>query len=482
MKTLGRVLGPGLLAAMTSLSWGIAASQDDRAKVPAPDAQKEALKVIREVFKQEFAQRPGTARLALAQKLQQQGLETKDDPVTQYTLLVEARDLFLEGGETDRAMNAIHLLGTRFLIESGAMKLAALGSAARSAKTPQEQASLARTCLSLLDETFAEADFETAVKFAELASTSAKKAKDFQLTGRAQVRSKEASELRTKFERLRQAREMLQANSEDPPSSALVGRHECLIRGNWEVGIPLLAKGSDEAIRSLARSDLASPKSPADQLAVGDGWWNLADSESATARFQLRGRALYWYEKCAPGLTGLNQARVSQRLGVLRGEHLLSHGDWVDCTNPALFGYSGKPGDPVQVTPKPGTSSTVKLREFPTGEIDGLNIRVHCETGSFGLAVFERDSTAVWVDGPNLFFQVAYRTGGTNWKPYLEQKLERADDCWVTILIQEGNYVVYREGQEVYRLKTDASAITSLSLIANAGPVRFDDLKFRRRH
>src|SRR5207245_2729663 len=127
----------------------------------------------------------------------------------------------------------------------------------------------------------AEDDYDTAGKSAEQAASLARGAKDITLSSRAQTRGKEAADLKAKYDRFRKAKETLAANPQDPASSTLVGRYECFTKGNWAAGLPLLAAGSEESTRALAASDLASPTNPPDQMAVGDAWWALGDSESA---------------------------------------------------------------------------------------------------------------------------------------------------------------------------------------------------------
>src|SRR5262249_48670421 len=52
----------------------------------------------------------------------------------------------------------------------------------------------------------------------------------------------------------------------------------------------------------------------AEQVSVGDAWWNLADAERGVAKGQILLRAKHWYEQARPQLSGFNLTRVEKRL------------------------------------------------------------------------------------------------------------------------------------------------------------------------
>ena len=90
-------------AALFSL---VASKGDDPARLPVPDTvhQEAALKLVKGLFKEEFAQRKAEDRKALSLKLLQQAEETKDDPAGKYVLFAQARDLAAEIGDLELAL------------------------------------------------------------------------------------------------------------------------------------------------------------------------------------------------------------------------------------------------------------------------------------------------------------------------------------------------------------------------------------------
>lgn len=77
----------------------------------------------------------------------------------------------------------------------------------------------------------------------------------------------------------------------------------------------MLALGSDAKLKDLASKDLAEPSAAADQVEIGDGWWELAENENRISKAELQKRAGYWYQIALPNLTGLTKVRVEKRLG-----------------------------------------------------------------------------------------------------------------------------------------------------------------------
>ena len=52
------------------------------------------------------------------------------------------------------------------------------------------------------------------------------------------------------------ADEKLKTNPDDPQANLALGRYRCFAKGDWEAGLPLLAKSGDAALASLAKKAL----------------------------------------------------------------------------------------------------------------------------------------------------------------------------------------------------------------------------------
>jgi hypothetical protein len=87
------------------------------------------------------------------------------------------------------------------------------------------------------------------------------------------------------------------------------------VKDKWEEGLPLLAKGSDETLRKLAREEATSPTDPAARRSLATGWWTAVPKERVKA-YKNGGllRALHWYEQALPGLRGAEKVEADQRI------------------------------------------------------------------------------------------------------------------------------------------------------------------------
>src|SRR5262249_31412702 len=146
-----------------------------------------------------------------------------------------------------------------------------------------------------------------------------------------QARSKDVDSIRKGYEEVKEQAAKLEKTLDDPEINLAVGKFRCWLKGSWEKGLPLLARGSNARLQAQAEKDLAAPTEAVARVQVADGWWDLAQVEQGIAKMHLLQRARYWYEQAVPELTGLTKARVEKRLqelDKLTEGHRLSE-DWL---------------------------------------------------------------------------------------------------------------------------------------------------------
>jgi hypothetical protein len=458
----------------------LAGSLQDDPRLPVPDAAalKESEKLIRDLFKDEYARKAPADRQQLSRKLYQQAQESKDSPAPRYVLLRESADLAAEVQDLFNCFKSYEELAKAFRVEGWKLKFAALAAASKTARTNEDSVALAGFYLRLVDEAIAGEDLETAKKSIDAATVAARKGKDLGLTVKAQSRDKELADLRSRMEKLKKARETLARTPDDGPSCLVLGQHECFVKGNWKDGLPLLAKCSDGALKDLATRDLSEPTGATAQAAVGDGWWDLSEKESAQALKQnLRQRAHAWYEKAAAALTGLHKTKVDKRLKILRLEQL-HRGSWVDVSDPKMYGASGKPGDAVEATRERITPS-----KLPSGVFDGLFVRIRIKSGSANV-IYEPERCGTWIQTVNPHIITGrFNPAEERWEPEGKQIIPVAieEEYLLTVLLTGGEWVVYLHSEEKGRLKTTATSLTTFEFDAPNGVVLFDQMRLRRK-
>jgi hypothetical protein len=309
-------IGPGPVGQAASKGGATEAepkSEGKRLAVPDEQAQAKVLKVIKELYKADYAKRKPQEMLELAAKLTQEAADTKDDPAARFVLLREASELAARAGDATVTLQTVDELAREFDIDVLALKAERL-AAVIPAATPTANLAAAEACLTLLDEALAADDYEQALRLVSLATDAARKARSTALTSRAEARSKEVQAFQKEFETVKAARAKLREKPDDPDASLAVGKYLCLAKGDWKKGLPLLAQGGDAALRAAAQQELDSPADAEAQAKLGDGWWDAAGKATGRAKTQMQVRAIYWYEQAAPELKGLVKARVDKRL------------------------------------------------------------------------------------------------------------------------------------------------------------------------
>lgn len=444
----------------------------DRTVVPDSAAQKEAEILLREVFKEEYAKKTAADKAALADRMVLQSRETRDDSASRFVLLREAQELYSQAGDLERSLITIDELGKLYTIDAFVLKSAALTSATKIAKTSEDCVRLANAQLRFSEDAVQADQYDSADKAVQAAGTAARRANSSHLIVRTIAKAKDVADLRSRFERLKKARETLVTSPEDAPSNLALGHFQAAIKGNWEAGLPLLAKGSDGALKLAAEKDLGVPTEASDQAAIGDAWWDLAEKETAAVRENLRSRALFWYGLAEEKLTGLVRAKISKRILDTRMEKI-NRGVWVDVSDPKLY---GKGLSPLDVS-----SKRTPLERFPSGTYDGLTVRAKAESGdaTFGVQ-YEPERYDMEINTLTGRFSACHLEG-TQWKGDVIAMCPKKDEYILTLLIGEGEHVFYVDGREVGRMKSINEKIPGLQFYGFVGNTQFDQIKLRKK-
>lgn len=351
-------------AVLLVLVAGLAPAQE---RVQPPDAAKqaEAEKVIKDLFKQEYAKKGAADRVALAGQLLEQGVQTKDDPASRYVLYREAALLAAEGGDLPLALRAVDHLSNDYVVGPARLKATVLERAGAKAASPEGHKAVVSAALQALEEAVEADDFDTAEQLGALAKAAASKAKAVALVTAADARVSELAPLRKDFEKVKPALDTLAKKPTDAAANSVVGRYRCFAQGDWERGLPYLAQGDDARLKAQAEKDAAAPKAAADQVAVADGWSDLAAKQEGAAKWQMQRRAYSWYKRALPGLTGLTKTKVEKRMEELealartQGRRLEKGTSWVvlfRSSDPSIWNTQVSKGTdyaiPVEKAPK----------------------------------------------------------------------------------------------------------------------------------
>jgi hypothetical protein len=132
---------------------------------------------------------------AQAKKLIGEFNETKDNPASEFILLLLTKDIATQAGDGQAAFRAIDTLAEKFHADANIMKMTVLAKFASAAQNPAQHRSIAEQALKLADQAMGQDHFMVANQLDRLALAEAKRALDKELLAQAQGRMAEVAEL-----------------------------------------------------------------------------------------------------------------------------------------------------------------------------------------------------------------------------------------------------------------------------------------------
>jgi hypothetical protein len=303
-----------LVCLVAAFGRGQNAGQDLRQPVPNSSKQSPVLREVREHYKAEYANRDAASQLQLARTFRKEAASS-DDPVRQFVLLREARELAVNGGDLDEAFGIIDDMARTFTVDASDMKVTAMAGSLDRARVPPRQ--LADQYLKIADTALTTYDVRMASQAMVLAKRIVYGSHDAAATARVHEVDLRVHEASRQLAPVAAAANYLKDHPDDPRANLTVGRFVCFFRGMWDEGLPLLAKGSDKTLADLAAADLARPEDALAQMQLADRWWNRPDSKE-TPQKSSHLRAAWWYEKAIPQLKDQQKILAQQRIAETR--------------------------------------------------------------------------------------------------------------------------------------------------------------------
>ncbi len=341
-------------------NWPAAKPEPDEEKAPAKklappsvEEQKRLMGEIDEVYKPSAA-KDQAAKAALAHKLLEDGRKNEGNRAEQFVLLRRAGEIARDAGEADLMLEAVDAIVDagfdirpcpvkarllKQLVEHGTAQVSTVSAScvkfaeeAAASGAVDEALDVLEVAKKSLPKSIvrAHADLRTAKAALAHARTPADKEEQEKKVEEAQgavdsVKSAELAvaecakglqEARLEHEAISAAEEKLKTAPDDPEACLTLGRWYCFQQDDWDEGLKLLAKGSDDALKSLAAEELASrPSKAEDKVARGDAWWESAEKAAGKTKAAMRRRAGDWYQEALPDLApGLGKTRVEKRL------------------------------------------------------------------------------------------------------------------------------------------------------------------------
>lgn len=295
--------------------------------VPTDDELREAKAKLHELFKPDYSEisaaatKPQVAlekKFALAKKLFHES-EKENDPINRYAMLDEARRLAMQVGDSQAVLETIYSLGARYQIDDVQLTVDSFIETGNAPTVSNFKRKLAENSLMLIGKAIERERFDVAEKLEAQALKAAKSTSDGLLQQQVIWRRARLLEQRKAYESAQAAFEKLKEDANDPAANLAAGRYRCLIQENWKEGLPLLAKGNDEALKHLAEQELQPPGEAVAQAKLGDEWVAAARDESLAPYYQMRARQ--WYELALPRLAAVSRRDTQVKLEKMLGGH-----------------------------------------------------------------------------------------------------------------------------------------------------------------
>ncbi|MFP6694683.1 MAG: NPCBM/NEW2 domain-containing protein [Pirellulales bacterium] len=283
-------------------------------KQPQPDeaAQKKARAQITRGYRDAISQaRTSELKRALAQNMLQ-AVKAANDSAERFSLLDRAADYSAKGGDAAAAMEIVDRIDRGFQVDKLKMKAALLATVGQNSEG--KEIALASRALALIDEAVLSDQYEMAERLGAIALTAARKTRDSLLIKSIVDRNGETELIASDHAAAAEAFEILKGKPDDPEANQVAGRFLCMVKGDWDGGLPLLAKAADVVTKELAVADTQGTGDPVSRVKLGNRWWDLAQEEKGLVKKNLELWAAQWYRLAVVELTGEAKQDVELRI------------------------------------------------------------------------------------------------------------------------------------------------------------------------
>ena len=311
-----------LVSVLLSLTATAAAGESNapqKAPVPEGAALEASQKAAGELYGDRFRSAKTLAdKTAVAADMIEAALQLQDGSADQYVLLKIARQIAAGAGDAATALQAAEKQAERFDVSAAKLKAETLLTAAREATATAQHKAVAEATLPVVGNLADADEIELALDVCEAGRAAAAKSRQFALVKELAAKADDLKKQQASSEEYRQALAVMENDPAEPAANLAAGRYLCLVKGDWKRGVPMLALGSDAALKAVALMELRGADSAEQQAAIGNAWWDAAETRQGEERNLLRLRAGLWYRQAEPKLAGgLAGIKIKQRLAEL---------------------------------------------------------------------------------------------------------------------------------------------------------------------
>jgi hypothetical protein len=437
---------------------------------PLPDreARTKFRKLFEEVFAAQLKDRSPASRRKFAQQMLAEAAKLAGGSPDHFVLVTGALQAASEGQNLRLCFLAAKMLSQNYEVDELATEVDTATKSLASSTTGFFTVGNIELLLSLGDQLAARDDFSTISRVESLLQRGISAISDPELATEVKNHIRDMATLRELSAKMASAQAKLKASPSDPATNLLVGSYLCFQRGQWEKGLPLLAKSSDADLKSCASIEAAQPTAPDDILKLADRWYGIATKLAARDRPGAMLHAAVLYSTALPNLTGLQKLAIEKRLSEMPPLRRLRRVDLLELFDPATSIVKGSWRMADQgLTTESNESSRIDFSYEPPEEYD---FRI-----AFTLSHVEGAIAQICSHNSHPFM---YQLGGwdntvaayevVNGVPGSRNPSARRKDRWLTkgvhyvsvVKVRRDRIESYLDGQLVTSLKTDYTDMT----------------------
>ncbi len=260
-------------------------------KTPVPNATalETSQQAARDLFGDRFrSAKTVTAKTAVAAEMIEAALKLQDGSADQYVLLTIAREIATGAGDAATALQAAEKQAERFEVPAAKLKAETLLTAAREATMAPQHKAVAEAALPVVGDLTDADEIELALDICEAGRSAAQKSRQLALVKELAAKVDDLKKHQASSQEYRRALAVMNDDPAEPAANLAAGRYLCLVKGDWEQGVPYLALGSDAALKAVALMELRGAESVEQQAAIGNAWWDAAETRQGVERDTLR--------------------------------------------------------------------------------------------------------------------------------------------------------------------------------------------------
>ena len=289
----------------------------NRMAAPPENQLDDARKQMRVMYRDDYKDK---SKRALAAQLYDES-QRQGNLAVRYALLTESREFAAQAGDFAAALRAVTRLCEQFADDPLELKCRAVEESLPAIASKADHRALTQKSLLLVDRALIDERYELADRLLKVARAAAEKADTSAILKKAAEHSaRQFDAQRTEYEAIKPAVAKLESNPDDEEASLALGKFRCIVRDDWEGGLPLLEHGSDTSLRELARKDLAASQDAAARASLGDAWYERAGKSTDKEKKAYLRRAFYCYQDAFADLDRKEQGRVNQQLAKLKAQ------------------------------------------------------------------------------------------------------------------------------------------------------------------